>query len=76
VFFTVQTFPLHSISSEDIGRHVLTYGERYDNMCGGGYGGGAQGGESRGAKGRAGTTTGKDLIVRLVPRALESTGRS
>jgi hypothetical protein len=45
-------------------------------MCGGGYGGGAQGGESRGAKGRAGTTTGKDLIVRLVPRALESTGRS
>jgi hypothetical protein len=34
VFFTVHTFPLlQSIASEDIGRQVLTYGERYESIA-------------------------------------------
>ena len=34
VFFTLHVFPfLQSIASEDIGRQVLTYGERYEEYC-------------------------------------------
>jgi hypothetical protein len=34
VFFTLHTFPLlQSIASEDIGRQVLTYGERYGSIA-------------------------------------------
>jgi hypothetical protein len=34
VLFTLHIFPLlQSIASEDIGRQVLTYGERYEEYC-------------------------------------------